>query len=124
MKAYIFSDRFETVGFKRAMLQQFIEFFVSPGNGGVPFFETIVLAFDHLPENDPFLRLLVDVYCRNYDPANDSDRELRDRNDLPHDFLLRIMLRYSESCRCLRASLDMNDYKLDRMVEDADSREN
>lgn len=124
MKAYIFSDRFETVDFKRAMLQQLIEFFVSPGNGGVPFFETIVLAFNHLPENDPFLRLLVDVYCRNYHPANDSDRDLRGRKDLPHDFLLRVMLSYSERCWCLRASLDVNDYKLDRVVEDADSREN
>lgn len=86
---------------------------MTPGNGGVPFFEPISLAFDSVPEDDVLLRLLVDVHCRGYDPDHDDSRELTDRECLPYSFLLQVMMRFSRTCRCIyKKQLDADDYQL------------
>ncbi|KAF1358350.1 hypothetical protein EJ07DRAFT_180067 [Lizonia empirigonia] len=119
VKAYVFGDRFEAAGFKRAVLQVLVAFYVPPGPGGVPFFSTIIYAFNHLPGDDIFLKLLVDVQCCRYCAANDSDEELEDRKKLPYDFLMRVMLRSSEICHCfLEMQLDVKDYQLVEEDED------
>ena len=113
VKAYAFGHKIQAIGFKGALLQSLVEYFVSPGNGGVPLFETITIAFAHLPKDDVLCRLLVDVHCRGYDPDHDDGRELKDRKNLPHEFLLQVMIRYRMACNCIfEKELDVDDYEI------------
>ncbi|KAJ8112973.1 hypothetical protein OPT61_g4788 [Boeremia exigua] len=96
LKAYVFAEQYDILGFKQALLDNFIRSFLdSDINGasmsGVPFFKTITYAFENLPSEDILLKLFVDVYCYYFDALMDSQEEVDDRNHLPRAFLIRTM---------------------------------
>jgi len=79
----------------------------------LPFFESIIFAFANLPSNNIILTLLVDAHCQDYKAEFDDiwDGELELRSQLPKEFLLRAMLRYSAMREApVTNSLDPCDY--------------
>jgi hypothetical protein len=71
----------------------------------MPVYETIIYAFDMLPAEGPILILLVNAHCSSFKATFDTsdNGELARRARVPHSFLLRAMLRYSEIA-CLEKS--------------------
>lgn len=61
IEAYILGNRFEAAGFKRAVLQALVAFYVLPRLGGVLSFSTIIYAFNYLPGKAIFPELSVDI---------------------------------------------------------------
>ncbi|OAK96047.1 hypothetical protein IQ06DRAFT_309608 [Phaeosphaeriaceae sp. SRC1lsM3a] len=59
-------------------------------------YATVISAFTVLPSESPVLRLLVDSHCHGFREKYDDNvvEEKQLRAQLPHDFLVRVMLRY------------------------------
>jgi hypothetical protein len=94
LKAYALSDRILAHGFKKAVRCQIVSQFANRKH--IPWYHAIIFAFANLPPNDLVLTLLVNAHCRDYQTSFDNDAygELERRAQLPHDFLLRVMVRY------------------------------
>jgi hypothetical protein len=76
-------------------------------------FEGIIFAFANLPPSNIVLTLLVDAHCHLYEVDHDTEMngELERRSRLPNDFLIRVMLRYSNvKQRTAKDELDPCDY--------------
>jgi hypothetical protein len=63
---------------------------------GAVYYEAVIHAFANLPARDSILELMVDSHCKDFDEDQDSEDngEMERRSKLPHEFLLRVMLRY------------------------------
>ncbi|KAF2662291.1 hypothetical protein K491DRAFT_646245 [Lophiostoma macrostomum CBS 122681] len=59
-------------------------------------YETIIYAFQTLPENDPYLELLVDGHCAEWQPSCDDWEDRAVIDALPSGFLYRAMKRMFE----------------------------
>jgi hypothetical protein len=94
LKAYALSDRIFARAFKKAVRYQVVSQFANWKD--IPWYDTIIFAFANLSPNDLVLTLLVNAHCRDYQAIFDinADGELERRAQLPHDFLLRVMVRY------------------------------
>lgn len=69
---------------------------------------TIHYAFDNLPEDHPFLQILVDHHCLTYAAVQNSvfkERVIR----MPREFLFRALIKYSERKRESNR-LELKDY--------------
>ncbi|KAF2035346.1 hypothetical protein EK21DRAFT_54309, partial [Setomelanomma holmii] len=89
------ADRIVSPAFDRAFRSKIVT--CSVNSSKPPAYATIISAFDILPPQDPILRLLVDSHCHRYKEADDleDEEELELRDQLPHEFLVRTMIRYS-----------------------------
>lgn len=92
LKAYNFGDRFLATAFKRAANVAIVGIL----HGCAPFYEVVIFAFKNLPAHSPILQLLVDAQCRHWSECLDDTEEVELQKQLPYDFLLRVMKRYSE----------------------------
>lgn len=108
VEAYVFADRFQAPEFKKAVLQKISTKLVS-------YSEVIVYAFNHLPGDDILLELLVDIRCAYYKSGPYESWEIEDPKILPHDFLVRVMVRFCEHGRKVR--FDASKYNLDNNEE-------
>jgi hypothetical protein len=63
---------------------------------GAVYYEAVIHAFANLPARDSILELMVDSHCKDFDEDQDNEDngEMERRSKLPHEFLLRVMLRY------------------------------
>lgn len=60
-----------------------------------PIYNQVIYAFENLPKSYPLLTFLADMQCYHWSPVHDGDdEELRLRDHLPNDFLVRVMLKY------------------------------
>ncbi|UPX17197.1 uncharacterized protein EKO05_0007566 [Ascochyta rabiei] len=92
VQAYVFGDRFQAQGFKHDMSQKLFDGFIQH----VPFYDTIIYAYAHLPEEDDLLQLLVKVQCAHWESEIGEGQEIDERKRLPTDFLVRVMVRFGE----------------------------
>jgi hypothetical protein len=63
-----------------------------------PYYELVIYAWENLPEGSPILRLLVDTHVANWEPKTDEgdEEEMELRPELPHEFLIKAMIRFAE----------------------------
>jgi hypothetical protein len=96
LKACALGDRLVAVNFRNTADLLFISNFI--GCGYPPCYNAIIFAFANLPLEHNLLTFLVDTHCQNHrielDTDENGEKELR--SQLPKEFLLRAMLRYSE----------------------------
>lgn len=94
-KALILDDRIVSPLFYRTVRDSLIEHIVESG----AYCGASIHAFAHLPKAHAILDLFVEVQCRGFDDPYDTagNSELELRASLPHDFLVRVMFRYSRS---------------------------
>lgn len=91
IKAIVFADRFLVPGFRKAVKIDLVDrTCVYESNCCYP---GIIYAFEHLRSDDPLLDFLVDVQCAFLDAERDKAYL---RSELPNEFLIRVMLRYSK----------------------------
>jgi len=89
---YVLADRFIVPDFKECLIDLALEEFQDQS----PWYQAIIYAWTNLPEDSPFLRLLVDAHCHNWSIGSD-ERELQSNIDaLPSCFLYRAMWRMKE----------------------------
>tara|TARA_R110002003_G_scaffold72_9_gene6738 strand:+ start:2929 stop:3528 length:600 start_codon:yes stop_codon:yes gene_type:complete len=89
LKACAFGERFHALLFKHDAHNLYINW-----KGQQPsFYESIIWAFENLREQLPVLDFMVDAQCLLWDPYDDGDGEIALRDQLPQEFLLRVMMR-------------------------------
>ncbi|KAI4652405.1 hypothetical protein J4E93_002607 [Alternaria ventricosa] len=85
-RTYILADRLLVPGLKSALMDIYFEFFLRP-KIVVPRCRMIVELFGNLPESDPLLRFVVDIWVTRKAVFHMIDCEKVDALDLPQDFL-------------------------------------
>ncbi|CAO2658845.1 Nn.00g065680.m01.CDS01 [Neocucurbitaria sp. VM-36] len=96
VKVCVFGDRFQARDFQHAVQTNLVDLTMT---SSTPFYYSAInYAFEHLPSNNPILRLLVDTQCCFWTSKSDTkhEGELGLRDQLSHSFLVRVMVRFSE----------------------------
>jgi hypothetical protein len=60
----------------------------------IPFYADVIFAYDNLPATHPLLSFLVDAHCAHWSASGDEQEDCQHREQLPKEFLVRVMLRY------------------------------
>ena len=96
IKALAFANRIMAPGFQRAINAAIVDCHIPIQT---PYYEAVIFAFANLPPNDPILTLLVELQYRGYTQDSDTHEngEIERQALLPHEFLLRVMLRLGKS---------------------------
>lgn len=94
-RLYGFADRFLVPALSRAVLVMAYSFYKI---GKPPRYATVIYAFETLPENDPYLRLLVDAHSLHWDSGCDDEEEAKKKGSLPVSFFILVMEKLV-SCR-------------------------
>lgn len=113
LKTCAFGDRFRAPGFRVSSESALIDAMVDTAKHHPPYYRSIIYAYDHLPSSSPVFQALIDRHCYSFREESDTNKngELERRSQLPHDFLLGVVLRYSQlQTGNKRKSLDRCDY--------------
>ena len=96
LQVYVIADRLGTPELLHAINNAIVD----EGITGVPYYKSIIYAFDNIPSGRWILKWLVDSYCANSEEADDAAFQGGDtlHSQLPHDFLLQAMRRYRQKC--------------------------
>lgn len=87
VKAMVFGDRFMILDFYRQVHNQYVDtYYHIP-----PHYNIVIHAYGNLSAACPLLRFLVDCQYFNWNVTKDTERQLSLQDQLPKDFLLRIM---------------------------------
>lgn len=89
-QAYIFADRYDVPELRQCIFDLFDNY---KRNRWLPSFETIICAFDNLPENSKLCKLFIDLYGDDWESSKDDDNEKEMRKRLPMSFVLPLMTR-------------------------------
>ena len=92
--SYILADRLLVPGFKSALLDSYCDMFSTPRIR--PACHIIVKLFGNLAEDDPLLRLCVDVWAARKAIYKLKDFKKDEASSLPQGFFVRLMLRINE----------------------------
>lgn len=103
---YIFADMYDVPVLRRQVMDRIFAASV------LPKYAVVVLAFSRLPTSAPLCRFFVDVYCQRFRESDDDESERKQREKLPHEFLLGVMLRHAKIMGRLRAKEMLPSYKL------------
>ncbi|KAF2999495.1 hypothetical protein E8E13_008797 [Curvularia kusanoi] len=106
VRCIIFADAYIATRFGHACERKLVNRLV---HLPAPFFETIILAFENLPPESDTLKLLVDSHAHGWCEELDSPEQKELRAQLPHAFLDRVMTRYSELLKGLKANTTMHE---------------
>ena len=92
VRCVIFGDSYIATRFQIACEHSIIADLVHAG----VYLESIILAFAKLPSTNNILEAMVDSHVHYYNEVEEtvSDKELHAQ--LPHDFLVQVMIRYSQ----------------------------
>ncbi|KAI4937144.1 uncharacterized protein J4E92_001871 [Alternaria infectoria] len=93
-KALVFGDRMLSPLFYRMVRDSLIDHLIEQ----TAYYEAVSYGFAHLPKDHAILDLFVESHCRVFGDSSDTagNGELELRASLPHDFLMRVILRYSQ----------------------------
>jgi hypothetical protein len=94
-RSYILADRLIVPGLKSALMDTYFDLYTGPKQVR-PRCCAITQLFCELPEQDPLLRLCVDVWSTRKTIFKLEEGERADASNLPHEFLFRLMLRMNE----------------------------
>lgn len=101
---YVFADRFLIPQLKRACFDQLFEIVTLR-------YLFVRRAFSELPPGSPMHKWLVDTYVTKFDPVLDDDDEIGERDGLPNEFLLQVLLQTSEAIDKDRGTFSRNLWK-------------
>lgn len=109
LKACVFGDRFMAFSFKKAAHNQYID-----SSNFVLWYEHVIYAFGNLAGDDLLLKAMVGLHCYQWSPDQDEEDELALRAELPHSFLVSVMIRQQELLTALwdTYSFDVCQYHL------------
>ena len=95
LRSLVLGDRLLSPNFHRAVLDVIISGLM--GEDPVPYYLGVIYCFAKLPKDHPILDLLVEKHCLECNEAMDTEEngEIELRSQLPVEFLIRVMLRYS-----------------------------
>lgn len=84
------------------------------------------MAFENLPQTSGILEAMVDAQVHGYDEKLDDPEQLELRSKLPHAFLERVMVRYSDVLREIKGKTQMWEcnYHEHRTTEEEDECDN
>jgi hypothetical protein len=112
---YILAEQLLVAWLKIRVISSVVEFINEAGEGynNVPYFGTLTLASENLPEGSPFMRLLVDLHCNHWEPDQDDEDERIDFEEVPSSVLCLIMEKFSaiRSKGASSKALSIEDYK-------------
>jgi len=93
-KALVFGDRMLSPLFYRMVRGSLIDHVIEKS----AYYEAVSYGFARLPKDHAILDLLVEMHCRAFRDSSDTagNGELELRTKLPHDFLMRVIIRYSQ----------------------------
>jgi hypothetical protein len=97
LQAYVVADRLVAT----KLLNAISNFFVDANVDSTPYYEIVIYAFKNIPAGRRVLALLIDTHCRYSEESDDVqlNSDLSVESQLPHDFLLRVMKRYRQTCK-------------------------
>ncbi|KAL1629713.1 hypothetical protein SLS56_005368 [Neofusicoccum ribis] len=94
VQAYIFADRYDVPELRQRIALRFYDLYYSPKRTRwLPSFETIICAFDNLPESSKLCKVFIDPYGDYWESSEDDDNEKEMRKRLPMSFVLPSMTR-------------------------------
>ncbi|KAF2035578.1 hypothetical protein EK21DRAFT_107099 [Setomelanomma holmii] len=96
VKAYMFGDRFLASRFRREANSAFCTSLTCGSLDGPIRWQTVEYTFANIPPERPILQRIVDEHCQYWEQQDEEDEDLADQQDLPYDFLVRVMKRHSE----------------------------
>ncbi|KAI4628617.1 hypothetical protein J4E83_003170 [Alternaria metachromatica] len=93
-KALVFGDRMLSPVFHKTVRDSLVEHIIE----WAVYYRAVIYAFLNLPKDHAILDLFVEVHCREFQDSLDTvgNGELELRASLPHDFLMRVIVRYSQ----------------------------
>lgn len=124
LKACAFVDQFRASDFYHAVQRLFIATIIE--NVSIPAYEITIWVFTHLPAESKVLDFLVDTHCQEYEGSQNTEKneELQLRDQLPHNFPIRVMVRCSKIDKSVRQVVKACDYHEHTSEEEAtDSQE-
>ena len=110
---YIFADRFLVLRLKREILVESVEYVNLVRNISVPPGRRLIrYVFGSLPESDPYLQFFVDRHCRRWRLKHHKGRKEGEKGfeDMPGEFIVRMMHTYCKMDRKHEKSLRVEDY--------------
>lgn len=114
---YILADRFDSPALRTQLINllhaEYLHQLSHLGGTPLPSFRTVTHAYSNLPTTSMLRRWLVAVYSVNWLPASDSAADKVGRQDLPHDFLMDLLVKNSNAVFWARGEGDM---QLDRSL--------
>lgn len=107
VKVCEFGDRFQANEFKLASEEALVDSIIDD----LPWYNTIIYAFKHLPPNNPILQAMIDKHCLEWnDKIDNKGDELDLRSKLPYEFWMGVSLRYMRMQDGQIEELDRRDY--------------
>ena len=93
-KALVFGDRMLSPVFHKTVRDSLVEHIIERG----AYYEAVIYAFVNFPKDHTILDLFVEMHCRTFYNSLDTVKngELELRASLPHAFLMRVNIRYSQ----------------------------
>jgi hypothetical protein len=96
LQACVVADQLVAPLFQQALNNAYVDLKVSKKKALI--YESIIYAYANLPESCPILRLMVDSQCVYWRATHDttsinSVQEIERRDELPHKFLVQVMVR-------------------------------
>jgi len=93
-KALVFGDRILSLVFYKRVRDSLFEHIIAKA----VFYGAVIHGFANLPNDHAILDLFVEMHCRGFGDTSDSAKngEIELRASLPHDFLMRAIIRYSQ----------------------------
>ncbi|KAI4612439.1 hypothetical protein J4E80_007172 [Alternaria sp. BMP 0032] len=91
-RSYILADRLLAPGLKSAIMDLFV-CYQGAGPIKIPGCHGIIYCYAHLPESDPLIRLVVDLWCFKETMSSMNDEVVALLPQLPKDFLVRYLVR-------------------------------
>lgn len=116
VEALIFGEQYSAPNFLKAVNNHSAD--ESVKSGFTFFYNAVILAFKYLPSHSPILKLMVDAQCAIWD-GDEHESETALRNQLPVEFLLRVMDRHT-AVRKGKANhkLKVEDYYLGTVADE------
>lgn len=93
LETWVFADRFLAPELCRDCEYALID---NVCHRSLPYYEVVISAFECLPSTSPVLKAMIAAHCERFDKDadNEDNREAKLRTQLPHDFLVGVMLQY------------------------------
>ncbi|KAF2491101.1 hypothetical protein BU16DRAFT_143574 [Lophium mytilinum] len=120
-RLYALGDQYEIPNLRRDAIDHVFDYYER--EGVVPYYRSVILTYDLLPEDSPLCQLLIDRYIRkgylasvhDYNENKELNTDGKLRADLPHAFLLGMMVKGLDTMADLaagkkRKSMDVCDY--------------
>jgi hypothetical protein len=97
LKATVFGDRFLAASFRRLAHNTYVDSYLADEEIAFSVgYKEVIWAFENIAEDNPILAFMIHLQCAVWEACSDSKKEKELRSQLPHKFLLDVMLKHNE----------------------------